>query len=219
MNILGISSFYHDSAAALVSDGQIRSAVQEERFSRKKHDHRFPRQAIEYCLSEAQLTPDQLDHVVFYDKPFVKFERLLETYLAYAPYGFRSFLQAIPLWIKEKLWIPDIIQKELDYEGSCAVDREILAKAKMQEYEKVDIYNVTNGNRFSTYLMSAEAGSRTVSINGAAAHKASPKDIIIICAYSFFNEDEAVKHKPTLVYFDQDNNIKSIKEGIPEQKL
>ena len=118
MNILGISSFYHDSAAALVSDGQIRSAVQEERFSRKKHDHRFPRQAIEYCLSEAQLTPDQLDHVVFYDKPFVKFERLLETYLAYAPYGFRSFLQAMPLWIKEKLWIPDIIQKELDYAGS-----------------------------------------------------------------------------------------------------
>jgi len=118
MNILGISAFYHDSAAALVSDGQIRSAAQEERFSRKKHDHRFPRQAIEYCLSEAQLTPDQLDYVVFYDKPFVKFERLLETYLAYAPYGFRTFLQAMPLWIKEKLWIPDIIQKELDYAGS-----------------------------------------------------------------------------------------------------
>ena len=118
MNILGISSFYHDSAAALIVDGQIVAAAQEERFSRKKHDHRFPHQSIEYCLSEVQLTPDQLDHVVFYDKPFVKFERLLETYLAYAPYGFRSFLQAIPLWIKEKLWIPDIIQKELDYAGS-----------------------------------------------------------------------------------------------------
>ncbi len=118
MNILGISSFYHDSAAALIVDGQIIAAAQEERFSRKKHDHRFPHQAIEYCLSEVQLTPYQLDHVVFYDKPFVKFERLLETYLAYAPYGFRSFLQAIPLWIKEKLWIPDIIQKELDYAGS-----------------------------------------------------------------------------------------------------
>ncbi|MBP96001.1 hypothetical protein CMK18_08615 [Candidatus Poribacteria bacterium] len=118
MKILGISSFYHDSAAALIVDGQIIAAAQEERFSRKKHDHRFPHQAIEYCLSEIQLTPDQLDHVVFYDKPFVKFERLLETYLAYAPYGFRSFLQAIPLWIKEKLWIPDIIQKELDYAGS-----------------------------------------------------------------------------------------------------
>lgn len=121
--------------------------------------------------------------------------------------------------LRSKLHRINVTQVELDYEGSCAVDREILAKAKMQEYEKVDIYNVTNGNRFSTYLMSAEAGSRTVSINGAAAHKASPNDIIIICAYSFFNEDEAVKHKPTLVYFDQDNNIKSIKEGIPEQKL
>ena len=121
--------------------------------------------------------------------------------------------------LRSKLHRINVTQVELDYEGSCAVDREILAKAKMQEYEKVDIYNVTNGNRFSTYLMSAEAGSKTVSINGAAAHKASPKDIIIICAYSFFNEDEAVKHKPTLVYFDQDNNIKSIKEGIPEQKL
>ena len=118
MNILGISSFYHDSAAALVSDGEIRAAAQEERFSRKKHDHRFPRQAIKYCLSEAQLTPEQLDHVVFYDKPFVKFERLLETYFVYAPNGFRSFLQAMPLWIKEKLWIPDIIQKELDYTNS-----------------------------------------------------------------------------------------------------
>ena len=118
LNILGISAFYHDSAAALVSDGEIIAAAQEERFSRKKHDHRFPNQAIEYCLSEAKLTPEQLDHVVFYDKPFVKFERLLETYFAYAPIGFRSFLQAMPLWIKEKLWIPDIIQRELDYANS-----------------------------------------------------------------------------------------------------
>lgn len=118
MNILGISAFYHDSAAALVSDGKIVAAAQEERFSRKKHDHRFPTQAIEYCLSEAKLTSDQLDHLVFYDKPFVKFERLLETYFAYAPVGFRSFLQAMPLWIKEKLWIPDIIQRELNYTDS-----------------------------------------------------------------------------------------------------
>ena len=118
LNILGISAFYHDSAAVLVSDGEIIAAAQEERFSRKKHDHRFPNRAIEYCLSEAKLTPEQLDHVVFYDKPFVKFERLLETYFAYAPIGFRSFLQAMPLWIKEKLWIPDIIQRELDYTNS-----------------------------------------------------------------------------------------------------
>ena len=105
MHILGISAFYHDSAAALVSDGQIIAAAQEERFSRKKHDHRFPNQATNYCLNEAKLSIDQIDYVVFYDKPFVKFERLLETYFAFAPLGFRSFLQAMPLWIKEKLWI------------------------------------------------------------------------------------------------------------------
>ena len=114
MKILGISAFYHDSAAALVCDGDIIASAQEERFSRKKHDHRFPNQAIDYCLSEAELVPSQIDHVVFYDKPFVKFERLLETYFAFAPIGFRSFLQSMPLWIKEKLWIPDIIQEELN---------------------------------------------------------------------------------------------------------
>ena len=116
-NILGISAFYHDSAAALVSNGEIVAAAQEERFSRKKHDHRFPNRSISYCLKEAQISPAQLDHVVFYDKPFTKFERLLETYFAFAPVGFRSFLQAMPLWIKEKLWIPDIIQRELEYDG------------------------------------------------------------------------------------------------------
>ena len=118
MKILGISAFYHDSAAALVCDGDIIASAQEERFSRKKHDHRFPNQAIDYCLSEAELVPSQIDHVVFYDKPFVKFERLLETYFAFAPIGFRSFLQSMPLWIKEKLWIPDIIQEELNYKGN-----------------------------------------------------------------------------------------------------
>jgi|TARA_Y100000768_G_scaffold222904_1_gene168134 aspartate 1-decarboxylase len=112
-----------------------------------------------------------------------------------------------------------VTQVELDYEGSCAVDTDILAKGKLQEYEKIDIYNVTNGERFSTYLMAAEAGSKTVSINGAAAHKASPKDIIIICAYGLYDEEAALIHRPTLVYFDENNNIKSIKDGIPEQKL
>ena len=91
--ILGISAFYHDSAAALVGDGEIVAAAQEERFTRKKHDERFPRHAIEYCLHEAGLRPEQLDYVGFYDKPLLKFERLLETYLAFAPAGFRSFLQ------------------------------------------------------------------------------------------------------------------------------
>ena len=121
--------------------------------------------------------------------------------------------------LRSKLHRINITQVELDYEGSCAVDTEILSKGNMQEYEKIDIYNVTNGERFSTYLMAAEAGSKTVSINGAAAHKASPNDIIIICSYGLFNEQEALSHEPVLVYFDADNNIKSIKNAIPEQKL
>ena len=121
--------------------------------------------------------------------------------------------------LRSKLHRINVTQVELDYEGSCAVDTDILAKGKLQEYEKIDIYNVTNGERFSTYLMAAEAGSKTVSINGAAAHKASPNDIIIICAYGLYDEEAALIHKPTLVYFDEKNNIKSIKYGIPEQKL
>ncbi|HJN64821.1 MAG TPA: carbamoyltransferase N-terminal domain-containing protein, partial [Pirellulales bacterium] len=101
--ILGISAFYHDSAAALVVDGEIIAAAQEERFTRKKHDPRFPHQAIAYCLSEAGISARDLDYVGFYDKPFLKFERLLETYLAYAPRGIRSFFMAMPLWFRQKL--------------------------------------------------------------------------------------------------------------------
>ena len=104
--ILGISAFYHDSAAALVVDGQIVAAAQEERFTREKHDHRFPQHAIDYCLAEAGLTPARLDYVGFYDKPLTKFERLLETYLAFAPAGYWSFRQALPLWLKQKLYLP-----------------------------------------------------------------------------------------------------------------
>ena len=113
MWILGISCFYHDSAAALVRDGEIVAAAQEERFTRKKHDARFPSGAVRYCLAEGGLTPDQLDLVTFYEKPFVKFERILETYLAVAPRGFRPFLMALPLWLKQKLWMKELIQKEL----------------------------------------------------------------------------------------------------------
>src|SRR3954470_20553816 len=104
--ILGISAFYHDSAAALVVDGDVVAAAQEERFTRKKHDPGFPVSAAAYCLGEAGLRGDQLDYVPFYDKPLTKFERLLETYLAYAPRGFRSFRLAMPLWLKEKLHMP-----------------------------------------------------------------------------------------------------------------
>jgi carbamoyltransferase len=113
VRILGISAFYHDSAAALVEDGRLVAAAQEERFTRKKHDSRYPRHAIEYCLAEAGVPLDAVDHVAFYDKPFLKFERLLETYLAFAPRGFRSFRMAIPLWLKEKLFQKRLLGDEL----------------------------------------------------------------------------------------------------------
>ncbi|MCL4125809.1 UNVERIFIED_CONTAM: hypothetical protein GTU68_067321 [Idotea baltica] len=113
MLILGISAFYHDSAAALIQDGNIVAAAQEERFSRKKHDASFPEQAIDYCLNQAGITEIDLDYVVFYEKPLLKFERLLETYLAFAPSGFRSFRQAIPAWIREKLFLEREIRKGL----------------------------------------------------------------------------------------------------------
>jgi carbamoyltransferase len=104
MRILGISAFYHDSAAALIEDGYITAAAQEERFTRKKHDAAFPEQAIRYCLSEARVDLDDVDHIVFFEKPLVKFERLVETYLSNVPSGFLSFRMAVPLWIKEKLF-------------------------------------------------------------------------------------------------------------------
>ena len=120
MNVLGVSAYYHDSAACLVTDGDIVAAAQEERFTRKKHDHRFPAAAVEYCLREGRITPDQIDYVVFYDKPLQKFERLLETYLDYAPSGIQSFLLAMPLWLREKLWTKDLISK------SCRTEAKVL---------------------------------------------------------------------------------------------
>ncbi|MCF7957049.1 MAG: carbamoyltransferase [Phycisphaerae bacterium] len=117
MNILGISAFYHDSAACLVQDGKIVAAAQEERFTRKKQDFSFPAHAVKYCLEERGITSDDLDYVAFYDKPFIKFERILETYLAFAPLGINSFLKAIPLWIKQKLWMKENIKSDLNYEG------------------------------------------------------------------------------------------------------
>ncbi|MGB1709323.1 MAG: carbamoyltransferase, partial [Rubripirellula sp.] len=116
--ILGISAFYHDSAAALVVDGKIVAAAQEERFTRRKHDYQFPQAAVQYCLQEAGLEPEQLDYVGFYDKPLSKFERLLETYLAFAPSGYRSFRQAIPLWLKQKLHLPKELGKGLEHRYS-----------------------------------------------------------------------------------------------------
>lgn len=115
MNILGISAFYHDSAAALVCDGEIIAAAQEERFTRKKHDYDFPQNAVTYCLQEGGITAEQLDYVVFYEKPLLKFERLLETYLGFAPLGFGQFLISIPLWLRQKLHLPREMDKALEH--------------------------------------------------------------------------------------------------------
>ena len=127
MRLLGISAFYHDSAAALVEDGRVVAAAQEERFSRKKHDAGFPAQAIQYCLDAGKVDLDDIDHIVFFEKPLIKFERLLETNLANAPRGFRSFRMAIPVWIKEKLFQKPNLEKALkDYAPSGKVDGKLL---------------------------------------------------------------------------------------------
>ena len=111
--ILGISAFYHDSAAALIVDGKVIAAAQEERFTRKKHDPSYPVNAIDYCLSEAGISLDQVDYIAFYDKPFLKFERLLETYVAFAPKGLQSFRMAMPFWLREELFLKDMLVKEI----------------------------------------------------------------------------------------------------------
>ena len=131
VSILGISAFYHDSAACLVVDGEIVAAAQEERFTRVKHDHNFPVNAARYCLSEAKLDANDLHYVGFYDKPLLKFDRLLETYLDYAPSGFSSFLKALPLWMKEKLWMPDLIRTELARAGGEEGDIDSRAAKKL----------------------------------------------------------------------------------------
>ena len=118
MNILGISAYYHDAAAALLQDGRLVAAAQEERFTRRKHDARFPRHAVRYCLAEGGVGQGDLDAVVFYDKPLTKFVRILETAFAVAPRGLRTFVQAVPPWLGQKLWIPAEIEKELDRAGA-----------------------------------------------------------------------------------------------------
>ena len=114
MKILGISAFYHDSAASIVIDGKIIAAAQEERFSRIKHDSSFPFEAIRFCLKFAKIKLKDLNYIVFYEKPFLKFERLLETYIGFAPKGFKSFKVSMPTWVKDKLFQKNIIQKNLE---------------------------------------------------------------------------------------------------------
>ncbi len=141
VRILGISAFYHDSAAAAVENGRIVAAAQEERFTRKKHDSEFPKHAIEYCLETAGVGLDDFDFVAFYDKPFLKFERLLETYLAFAPRGFQSFRMAIPVWIKEKLFQKRLIVQQLrDYDSSYDWEKRLLFAEHHQSHAASAFY-------------------------------------------------------------------------------
>lgn len=154
MNILGISAFYHDSAAALVRDGQLVAAAQEERFTRKKHDDGFPVHAVRYCLREAGIDVSQLDYVVFYDKPFTKFERLLFTYLDQFPRGIGSFIHAMPIWMRDKLWIKSIIRHELDYKGEILFNDHHLSHAAsaflVSPFEEAAILTVDGVGEWST---------------------------------------------------------------------
>jgi carbamoyltransferase len=148
-NILGISAFYHDAAACLIANGEIIAAAQEERFTRLKHDPGFPLNAIRYCLKEARLKVEEIDYIGFYDKPLVKFDRLLETYLDYAPFGFPSFLKAMPIWMKEKLWMPELIRTEMaKVEG---LDDQRQAKKRGKEFR----WRVLFGDHHESHAASA----------------------------------------------------------------
>jgi carbamoyltransferase len=163
-DILGISAFYHDSAACLIRDGQIIAAAQEERFTRRKHDHGFPTRAIEYCLSEGQTEGSRVDHVAFYDKPFMKFGRLLETFLAYAPRGIRPFLKAMPLWMKQKLWIRDIIRQETGFEGTVLFPEHHVSHAASAFYpspfDEAAILTVDGVGEWATASFGSGQGNR-----------------------------------------------------------
>jgi carbamoyltransferase len=163
-HILGISAFYHDSAACLVSDGRIVAAAQEERFTRKKHDHRFPEHAVAYCLEEAGLGPEDLDLVCFYDKPFLKFERLLETYITFAPVGLKSFLKAMPLWLKEKLWMSEEIKKMVGYEGELVYPEHHQSHAASaffpSPYERAAILTIDGVGEWATASWGVGSGNR-----------------------------------------------------------
>ena len=133
ITILGISAFYHDSAAALIADGNIIAAAQEERFTRKKHDDQYPKNAINYVLSEANLKLSNIDHIVFFEKPFLKFERLLETYLAFAPKGFKSFSLSMPIWLREKLFQKNFLFEKLKEHDNKKAELENIMSCTIEE--------------------------------------------------------------------------------------
>ena len=165
-NILGISAFYHDSAAALVRDGEIVAAAQEERFTRKKHDPGFPSCAVKYCLTEGRLKASNVDYVVFYEKPLVKFERLMETYLGYAPAGFESFQEAMPLWAELKLRLPERIRAELgpEFRGDlCFADHHEAHAASAffpSPFEEAAILTLDAVGEWSTSSLGLGRGNR-----------------------------------------------------------
>ncbi len=170
MRILGISAFYHDSAAALVEDGRIVAAAQEERFTRKKHDASFPRQAVRYCLEAAGAELSQIDHVAFYDKPFLKFERLLETYIALAPRGFRSFQMAIPLWLREKLFQKGLLRNKLrEFDEDFASEKLLFAEHHLSHaasafypspFEKAAVLTMDGVGEWATTSAATGEGNR-----------------------------------------------------------
>ena len=185
--ILGISCFYHDAAAALVCDGQIVAAAQEERFTRKKHDAGFPAQAIAFCLAHAGITSADLAAVVFYDKPLLKFDRILETYLACAPHGLRSFLMAMPLWLKEKLWIPSLIRDTLEYDGLLLFTEHHEAHAASaffpSPFDRAAILTMDGVGEWATTSYGAGAGNR-ISLMGELRFPHSPG--LLYSAFTYF---------------------------------
>ncbi|HLG13416.1 MAG TPA: carbamoyltransferase [Blastocatellia bacterium] len=163
MNILGISCFYHDAAACLVRDGQIIAAASEERFTRKKHDPGFPSNAIRYCLGEGGITASDLDHVGFYDKPILKFERIIASYIANFPRSYRAFMKAVPLWLREKLWTKDLIARELDYKGEILFAEHHQSHAAsaflVSPFEEAAILTVDGVGEWATASLAAGSGN------------------------------------------------------------
>jgi carbamoyltransferase len=164
MNILGVSAFYHDSSACLVQDGKIVSAVQEERFTRKKHDPAFPTNAIKFCLDSNGLKISDIDFIAFYDKPLLKYERLLETYLTVAPRGLFSYLQAMPIWVKEKLWIPEIIKRETGFKGEILFTEHHQSHAASafypSPYEEAAILTIDGVGEWTTNSLGVGRGNK-----------------------------------------------------------
>lgn len=164
MYILGISCFYHDAAVCLIKDGEIIAAVSEERFTRKKYDERFPINAIKYCLAEGGISINDISYIGFYDKPFLKFERILSTYLSVFPKGLFSFYQSIPIWLKQKLWIPHIIRKDLGYKGKIIfVEHHISHAASsflVSPFEKAAILTADGVGEWATMAKGTGEGNR-----------------------------------------------------------